>query len=382
MHERSHGMRFNRDLLIPSGMVLFGLAVSLSSLLWLRHHEEEAAREKFTQLLDKYTAAIQSRLHDNLHPLDNLAAYYFGAESVTREEFDRYAHILLKPNADIQALEWVPEVPKAKKSRYEAQARANGYPGFFIRERNEKGEMVPAEAREKYYPIFYLYPSAGNEKALGFDLGSEPLRKTALLDSKKKGTMIITAPIDLVQDSKPKPGMLIVHPVYADMLNQKNFKGYYTAAVYVDEVIKKALAQVAPSCEGVNLRIIDTDAADNAAVYESRSPCGMAEVAGIRYEKSIEFAGRRWKIEATPSEQFTSHYLTWYPEIIFSLIWILTGFIAWVHYLIARRYRILEETNDELRRFQAVAIGREDRIIELKTKVKNLEARMGGENVG
>ena len=65
-----------------------------------------------------------------------------------------------------------------------------------------------------YYPVFRIAPWAGNERALGYDLGSEPLCSSALEEAKRTGLATSTDPITLVQGTGSQKGMLIYRPVF------------------------------------------------------------------------------------------------------------------------------------------------------------------------
>jgi len=65
-----------------------------------------------------------------------------------------------------------------------------------------------------YYPVFRIAPLAGKEHALGYDLGSEPLRSAALEEAKRTGLVTGTDPITLILGTGSQKGMLIYRPVF------------------------------------------------------------------------------------------------------------------------------------------------------------------------
>jgi len=94
---------------------------------------------------------------------------------VEREEFGRFTLPLLAQDQAIQALEWIPRVPTRSPRKYEEDARNDGFPSFQFTERTS-GKLARAGEREEYFPVFFVAPFNGNEKALGFDLASDPVR--------------------------------------------------------------------------------------------------------------------------------------------------------------------------------------------------------------
>jgi signal transduction histidine kinase len=100
------------------------------------------------------------------------------------------------------------------RAEFERKMRADGWPVSRIWE-GDAGELPqPAAARDAYFPVTYLYPPTGNQAALGFDLGSEPRRKRALLAAIETGKTVRTEPIRLVQNPEHW-AFLVFKPVYA-----------------------------------------------------------------------------------------------------------------------------------------------------------------------
>ena len=83
------------------------------------------------------------------------------------------------PGAILQALEWIPRVRAADRAAAENAARSV-FPDCRFAERNAAPQAVTAVVREEYFPVYYVESSHGNEPALGFDLGSDPVRREAL----------------------------------------------------------------------------------------------------------------------------------------------------------------------------------------------------------
>ena len=109
----------------------------------------------------------------------------------------------------IQALEWIPFVSGPERKDFEERARQDGFTNFVITERQKQGVMVPAPERDAYFPVYYIEPQEGNEKALGFDLASNAVRREALELSRDYGRLISTSPITLVQEKENRTLFLV-----------------------------------------------------------------------------------------------------------------------------------------------------------------------------
>lgn len=198
----------------PALVAAAGLVLTLFAV-WVAHERESQYRkESFVQLAASRTDAIAKTLRDlRTTGIESLARFYENSARVTPEEFRRFTGYLTK-NASVQAWELVPAVPGAGRSGFEAVTRAAGLQGVEIWQRDAQGRRAPAIGRGLYYPVARVAPLAGNERALGYDLGSEPLRRAALEEAARTGLPTATEPITLVQETGNQKGMLICRPVF------------------------------------------------------------------------------------------------------------------------------------------------------------------------
>ena len=86
--------------------------------------------------------------------------------------------------------------------------RADGAPQFALRQLSDT-------AQQDLLIVKFIEPAASNQGAMGLDIGSEPLRRSAAQRAIDSGEATMTAPITLVQDEHKTPGVLVYVPVYA-----------------------------------------------------------------------------------------------------------------------------------------------------------------------
>lgn len=104
----------------------------------------------------------------------------------------------------------------------------------------------PEHTGDEYYPITYIEPVKGNEKAVGLDMAHETNRFAAAKRARDTGVAQITGPIVLVQDAEQTPGFLFYAPFYKGgskaslAARRSNFLGM----VYAPFVVKKLMAGV------------------------------------------------------------------------------------------------------------------------------------------
>ncbi len=208
---------------------------------WMAHERESQSRsESFKNLAMSKTAGLVDAFRDLRDTeLESLARFHESSEEVSEEEFQRYTEFLTK-NPAVRAWEWVPAVSAGNRSRFEEKARNGGLSGFEIWEKDALGNRVPAMGREVYFPVFRVAPLAGNETALGYDLGSEPLRRAALEEAAETGFVTGTDPIVLVQDTGTFKSMLICRAVYHEE-GPGSVRGYALALLQFETALRRAL---------------------------------------------------------------------------------------------------------------------------------------------
>jgi len=228
------------NYLEPAMAVTAGLALTVFTA-WTAHQKESYSRnEIFAQVGAVETAAIAERLYTlRDFELKGLVNSFENSGKVTSMDFLQYTSYFMK-NQYIQAWEWIPAVPAVARISFEEEARAEGLKDFRIWQKDPQGNAMPVSGRDWYYPVFYISPLAGNEKALGYDLGSEPLRRAALEDATLTGLPTATDPITLVQEKDLRKSMLIYHPVF-HRDRPGELKGFVLAILKGETLLEKTI---------------------------------------------------------------------------------------------------------------------------------------------
>jgi PAS domain S-box-containing protein len=192
-----------------------GTALSFVFYHFARDNELSRLEGDFNRRATARQALIQEGLHGYEECIYNLRSLFANSDEVTPEEFTSAARDIRTRRPDIQALEWVPVVRGSERASVERFGKSHLNDGFSITERTPDGRLVPSVVRETYYPVLYIHPLEGNERALGYDLGAAnnwPTVEKAL----KNRSLTMTGKIHLVQ-SGPDPSefsLIMVCPVY------------------------------------------------------------------------------------------------------------------------------------------------------------------------
>jgi PAS domain S-box-containing protein len=275
----------------------------------LRRLESKNAEASFNGVAQQRLDALETNVTLTVNNLVSVGALYDASHHVEREEFDRFTVPLLAGNRAIQALEWIPRVARRSRKRYEEEARHDGFHSFQFTERPSSAQLVRAGERDEYFPVFYVAPFKGNEKALGFDLASDPIRREALQNSADSGRLVATNRVKLVQETSDQYGFLVFRPVYrggieprSDEKRREALTGFALAVFRVADIVEKAGA-VPSSASGLNLAIFDRDAKPGERLLYPKGAHldGVADLPrDFRATRTIAVAGRTWELAAYP----------------------------------------------------------------------------------
>ncbi len=287
---------------------------------WERNNEESEFRQRSAEI----AALLQHSLNQSIDLLFSIRDLYAVGGDVDRQTFQNFARSMLERHPEITALEWIPRVSAEQRADYEEAMRRQGFSDFRITERSAQGEMVPAGRRDVYYPVQFIEPFAGNEAALGFDLGSNDRRLRALQLARDSGTAVATARISLVQGSGQQYGFLIFVPIYSldgphdsPDARRENLRGFGLGVYRIDTVVERPLQRfLTPS--GIDFYILDasSETADRFLYFhpsrlreEPAQPLPKEQfLTGLFATRMIEVAGRNWGILFKPAPGHYDHF--------------------------------------------------------------------------
>ena len=312
--------------MVPILILLTGILL-ISILYWeARKNALEQLRKQF--LMDTVTRAsiIHDALKDHLIDLEGLRSFYNASTSVTRKAFTAFVASALKTRPGIQAFEWIPRVAYPERARFEAEARLDGLQDYQIYQLDPQGNKVAAGLRQYYYLVYYVEPLAGNEPALGFDLGSNPARLAALEQAADTGQPVATERITLVQETGSQSGFLIFIPIYRQEMPLKTveqrriaLQGFVLGVFRAGDAVEAAI-RASPE-KGLLTELVDLHGvADKRLLYRferEQLPLKagtwetlLAPSITLRYEYPFTYASRQWKVDIIPSPAYVQGHIS------------------------------------------------------------------------
>ncbi len=186
-------------------LVLVGL-----SWCWVRHQEDLGLAAVFEVETERVEAKLAERMRGYTELLRAASGLFHASNVVSPEEFGRFVQSLelelIYPG--IQGVGFAQRIPGEELQAHLASMRASGFPDYVV---------TPEGARPVYASVIYLEPFAGrNMRAFGYDMYTEPVRRAALDEARDTGSVALSAPLHLLQETKsaPEVGLLSFQPVY------------------------------------------------------------------------------------------------------------------------------------------------------------------------
>ena len=332
-----------------------GIAFSLSVVVfvYVSRWEGERLQLEFERRTSVVAQNAQLNIKSYLNALYSIQSFYASAGRVERSDFRTFVRRLYGRNDGIQALEWIPRVQDAERAEYEAAARRDGYPTFQITEKTASG-MARAEGREEYFPVFFVEPFEGNEKALGYDLASNPTRLAALEQARDNDTPVATARITLVQEKGDQYAFLVFLPIYSNAgepvttLAQRRrlLAGFALGVFRIGNVVEAAIEDVD---EKDILVVIDDlhGKEEDRQLYPPEGGKTDASETTLGWTRTLAVADRQWQMRFSPSSEYMAAQRTWHTWLVLAAGLIFTGLLAAFLLMLTGRTARVEQLVDE-----------------------------------
>ncbi|SLM29513.1 putative Multi-sensor hybrid histidine kinase [Desulfamplus magnetovallimortis] len=341
-------------------LMLLAAGVSFTIFFaWISWKTESMNRnEFFMQLAANETASIAETMKDIRDTeLKSLAAFYSGSQKVTFDEFRKFTSFLTK-NPAVAAWEWVPEVPESQRTVVEKEVEKSGFTGFRIWEKDEYGQKLMVQSRPFYYPVIHVAPLSGNGPALGYDVGSEPVRRAGLEKAIATGLPTATDPVTLVQEISNQKGILVFQSVqkYKYEKDTENINGLVLAVLRMTTLLK---SNASGNGISMKLSLLDREAEPEslAVTWDDGKPDTYAS-SNLYAVRPVMAFGKVFWVTAYPDHTFIDAYPIngWWITILTGFA--LTSAIAVLLQTIIRRKERLEylvfERTQELQKNEAL----------------------------
>jgi len=295
------------------------ILLTLSLLAW-QHFEslsEQRTRRDFDEYVEAMVMAIRRRLVEYEMIMQGGAGLFSSSTEVTREEWRNYAlyQRVKERFPGLQALGVARRVRLHDLQQHLQEIRTKGYSDYTIR---------PPGEREEYCPVIFVEPFDDESKpVVGFDLLSEPLRRTALELAGSSGSSAISEKIVLIHGfgKLNGPGFLLCLPIYEigkPLLTVEErhdaLWGYVISAFHIEDLIRGLSPNTSHKIE---FEIFDGPVpSPSALMFDSHVSSNDCSDAVLAKNKLLDLYGRQWTLLFHTTPAFESQTVDRLPKTL------------------------------------------------------------------
>jgi PAS domain S-box-containing protein len=249
-----------------------GLTLTFGVSYSVHDSEIRSYKTLLTRLATAQTRSVAMTVHAiRDHQLEGLSRLFMASEEVTRNEFREYVSFLLKDGVAL-GWGWVPAVPHVAKSQFERAALHDGLRNFAIFEKDSLGHHVPATGRNVYYPVYYLASNADHASVLGWDLGSDATRRTAMGEAEQTRMSTASNPVTMLDADDNQKTILVFTPVYGRDGLEGRLKGFGLATLRMETLLSHALAKAGSDAPFLHMDVFQAEPDGTTRFLASSSP--------------------------------------------------------------------------------------------------------------
>jgi diguanylate cyclase (GGDEF)-like protein/PAS domain S-box-containing protein len=362
-------------------VLAIGVALSAAAAVLVAGQLAREARLAFEADVGDAQDAIASRVRAYADLLLGIRGLFIAENAVGRGEFRRYVESfdLNQRYPGIQVIHFSRRITAAQRPAFETMVRADtsvesrGYPKFAI---NPPGD------RAEYVIVQYVEPMAGNEIALGLDLGGDPVRLAALDRTRDSGLLTASGAIALAHDPSRHPGFAMRLAIYrknaplATVAQRREaFTGVVSASFIAIDLMRGALSD--PFLQKIHVQIHDAGFLDNPKglqppdaenlMFDSdrlhntagplRAPFAAGEAAAQQTVSDLDIGGRRWHLYFSARPKSGAPFESWLPWIVLAggviISLLLSGLIRSLATTGRRAAELANRITEDLRRSEA-----------------------------
>lgn len=281
--------------------MLFFMGISWYAL---EEYFRDRGEERFNNSVQELTEAVNHRMVAYEQVLRGGIGLFLSSKDVTRQEWQTYIinARLGEYYPGIQGIGYAEILTPANVEEHVKQIHAEGFNEY---------KIYPEGERELYCAINYLEPfDWRNQRAFGYDMCSEPIRRAAILSAIASGMPTISGKVTLVQETidDTQSGFLMYLPLYRGLATTEAERkqqaiGLIYAAFRMNDLMQGIMGN---RFSGLKLAIYDGGSASNANLMFSSSK-KLPSTQDIFYKSQTEMIeGQAWRLDISSQSRFIS----------------------------------------------------------------------------
>jgi signal transduction histidine kinase/CHASE1-domain containing sensor protein/ActR/RegA family two-component response regulator len=298
--ERANPLSRGNRVILPYLILVLGFCFTLLVYYYFSKLTREQDRISFDRSVQEIQDQIRLRIATSITLLHSGTGLFAASDSVTAREFDRFVQQLdLEKNyPGVLGMGFSRRFSADEKDDVIADMERQRIAGFHI---------WPSDSpRNEYNAILYLQPATdANKKAVGYDMGTEAVRRQAMDAARDSGKPTASGRVTLIQEQQ---GFLIYMPVYRKGIqvdNESKRRQRLIGFVYSPFRAHEFLAEVSRAKNyDVNFQVYDGEVkAENLL----SPPDSASENSGkplFSDQKPLDIAGHQWTVLYTTKPSF------------------------------------------------------------------------------
>ena len=297
-------LRAPRLELIP--WTLMAVCLALTVLVWFhqKNDHERLLHVRFEREIDRVESAISHRMSTYESVLRATKGLVIGSEEVTPAEWRRFTNTLEMAihYPGIAGLTFTAHVPAAELAAFVAAERA----------RRPEFKAFPEGGREDYFVIRLIEPMDRVGKALGFDVGSNAVRREAAERARDTGMPALSSRITPITSQAVQSDLLLFLPVYRGGRTPQTVSGrgadligWVSAGLHAESLIANILGDIEP---GIDIEVFDgPHAIEENLLFDADRILRVGSRDGgatFRTTTRISTGGRTWTLNVSTTPAF------------------------------------------------------------------------------
>jgi len=312
-------------LLVASAAVV---AIYRLALGWEHDQHLQPYRLKAQQTAD----VLQAEFNEHVRFVGTFARTLADTEHIlARDKFLRIASGYADGRPEIQGINWGIPVTHAERAGFEDWVRRTVDPAFKgIADMDQAGGLVPANERERYLPVLYLWPPANNF-IRGVDFLAAPGRAAVAARAMGSRAPVASEPFSMLSTSGLGIGLL-----RAVGEGEGPPAGVVIFILNAERLLQHAIERA--GFEGFSAAIVDVT--DGAALPVAGS---LGQWQRDDYRVGLNFAGRSYQVTFRPTPAYMDAETGAVSWIVLSAGLLMTGLLGALMLLISGERAAIEE---------------------------------------
>lgn len=346
---------------VPLASMVLGVAASLVLWLDIAKWEGRLARSEFDLLAQDRVAVIQNRLLDDIEVVRVVAGFINASNGVTRPEFDRFVHPILKLQPSIRSVEWVDVVPDTYRKQYEKALSDDGFHEGIRRPQIEGSALIRAPKADTHYAVTYVSPLDQQSIPIGFDYQYDVVLRP-VLEAARQTTSTYVALVDTLH--RVTGGKFVVAVVAVRGATTEVVRGFVVLTIRAEDEVNAALQDLQAAAISISIYDVESGAEkiplplhyspapvrSGDEVFSTPAPSQVRNILegtysgdDIFYVDTMHIGAREIAFLAMPSQSFYATRPPWQSRSVLFTGLLLTAAISLVFHLIGDRSLRAEE---------------------------------------